>query len=634
VAILLLAVRSAGAADPDPIFAATRAAIAERLIVGSQVLGFHLRDKAFTELPSEGALLIGFDCGVGKFFDIKTVYALRPLYRTARGKTYVRDHGLFADQQLGAKKVLKSKVLETVRILARPGYAVSGITIRAGLNINGLSVTFSRINGKTLDPGKSYESPWVGDRTGGTERSLDGNGAAVVGVFGSEDEVHISSLGLWYLNPLTLPDTQPADQAPEKKPVVPRGGPPPKGADPPPPAPEPADVAPEAEPPAAAQKPPAAPKGTNWLPFVIFGVVTVPVLLGLLVAVGRKGRAQDRDQPDLDLAQRRPSSPPASAMMPPRSGTPLEPRPEPWGSRAGNPESPQNARARKEVLGTLFGIAALQFVFGLIAVTVIPDQIACGPVPPQAIPIMVAIVVGIALAFAGLGWWAQSQPLPAAITGLVLYLVVFLLDFLSNPALVTRGIYVKVAIIAALIRAVQSAAKIDTRWKPEAQSWLPEERRPASSTVPWGGAEGRPDRVADPDPGILTPERLPPAGSAPLGSTGIREGSPLGGEPRPESLPSSPEALPISAQREVADELLRRIHSQEERPWWVQIGLWGIHSRSTAWVFVWIALFLTVVPPLCFFSVNKGVAVFGLFGLAALWYWLCIRWVDEHGSWS
>jgi hypothetical protein len=25
--------------------------------------------------------------------------------------------------------------------------------------------------------------------------------------------------------------------------------------------------------------------------------------------------------------------------------------------------------------------------------------------------------------------------------------------------------------------------------------------------------------------------------------------------------------------------------------------------------------------------------LFGLFGLAALWYWLCIKWMDDHNGW-
>jgi hypothetical protein len=217
---------------------------------------------------------------------------------------------------------------------------------------------------------------------------------------------------------------------------------------------------------------------------------------------------------------------------------------------------------------------------------------------------------------------------------LVLYLVVFLLDFMSNPALATRGIYIKIAIIAALVRAVQSAAKIDGRWQPEAVSRSREERAADLWTTPWSRDGGRAEPLRDPYAGPETPKRASLEGPGPCASVDIREGSPSGLAQRPEPFPSSGQVPPASPPREVIHELLNRIRAREERPWWVQVGLWGIHSRSTAWVFFWIALGLAVAPSLLLFTVNKGFAVCGLFGLAALWYWLCIRWVDEHGSWS
>src|SRR5206468_3607755 len=111
--------------------AAARAAVANGRIERSRPLGFHDSRTLFTELPSQGAILIGFDLGVGKFFNIETVYALRPVYLTAHGETQVRDHGLFRDQWRPGNKTLKSKVVHTVRVRARPGYAVAGITLRS-----------------------------------------------------------------------------------------------------------------------------------------------------------------------------------------------------------------------------------------------------------------------------------------------------------------------------------------------------------------------------------------------------------------------------------------------------------------------------------------------------------------------
>jgi hypothetical protein len=187
------------AAEPGkqaaPIFAAVRAALAKGEVQKTDLRGFALTKEAFHELPREGALLVGFDVGVGKFIAIENIYALRPVYRTAGGETIYGEHGLFEDQP-GQKK---SKVLRTVQLRAPEGYAVGSVTLRTGLNINGLSLTYLRINGSTLDPSQAYASEWVGDRTGGTESTISGDGAPVVGVFGKKDDVHVSALGLFCL---------------------------------------------------------------------------------------------------------------------------------------------------------------------------------------------------------------------------------------------------------------------------------------------------------------------------------------------------------------------------------------------------------------------------------------------------
>src|SRR5207302_7355980 len=64
------------AEDPAPLFTAAREAVARTRLAKSRLLGFHNQRKVFSEVPAEGAILIGFDLGVGKFFDIETVYAL------------------------------------------------------------------------------------------------------------------------------------------------------------------------------------------------------------------------------------------------------------------------------------------------------------------------------------------------------------------------------------------------------------------------------------------------------------------------------------------------------------------------------------------------------------------------------
>jgi hypothetical protein len=295
---LLLASPALGAADAEPVFAAARGAVREGRVDRTRALGFQASRRTFSELPPQGALLVGFDLGVGKFRNIETVYALRPVYQTALGEDVGDDHGLFRDRWLAVNKTLKSKVVRTVRVVARPGYAVGAITLRSGLNINGLSLTFMRVDGRSLDPGQSYTSDWVGDRTGGREASVGGEGGPVIGVFGSEDDVQVRSLGLYFFKPPAAaaqpPAVPPRPQKPAEPPPAPPGVERPAvlpaavPAGPEDPAPLPAPAAPTAAP-ARGQGVP------GWLPFAVFGAVSGLVFLVLAVASARKKRVVVHD---------------------------------------------------------------------------------------------------------------------------------------------------------------------------------------------------------------------------------------------------------------------------------------------------------------------------------------------------
>lgn len=71
---------------------------------------------------------------------------------------------------------------------------------------------------------------------------------------------------------------------------------------------------------------------------------------------------------------------------------------------------------------------------------------------------------------------------------------------------------------------------------------------------------------------------------------------------------------------------------RSEWPFLVRLGLWGLPNRASAWAFFWLSI-----------AVAVGCAAYGFvdarfFGgiamaLAALWYYLSIRWVDQHSRW-
>jgi hypothetical protein len=376
-ALLLSAVPSAGDGPANKtvsIFKAAEAAVDARRVERSKPLGFHNSRGLFTELPADGAVLVGFDVGIGKFLNIETVYALRPIYRTALGEKSGQEHGLFYGQRRVGRQTYKSKVLRRVRVVARTGYAVGGITIRSGLNINGFELTFMRISGRALDPEQSYTSDWVGDRTGGGERSLSGDGAAVVGVHGSQDVEHISSLGLIYMPvppaeaeaPAAPPRTEeaperpaapPREDAPEPPPAPPQeerveapaAAPrPEKKAEVPPPLnpardedrpwpapkpkPQPQRVA-QAEPTPAA---PAPSGGNISMPFLALVIVVATSLLAALGGYVRKRHFLDKGAGAVDLSKVRKPSPrtpaaPATPAAPPgpvaSTGVCAQPRP-------------------------------------------------------------------------------------------------------------------------------------------------------------------------------------------------------------------------------------------------------------------------------------------------------------------
>jgi hypothetical protein len=462
--------------EPNPLFGAAKAAVANGRVDKSKPLGFHDDRKPYSELPDMGAVLIGFDLGIGKFLDIDVVYAMRPLYLTQFGESSGDDHGLFHNRTLPNKKVLKTKVLRTVRVQARPGYAVAGVTVRSGLLINGLSLTYMKINGKSLDPSRTYTSEWIGDRTGGSERSIDGDGSPVVGVLGSQDDEHVMSLGLYFMNvpapavkpPVNPPEPrpsepkpQPIDKKPAGLPAAPVKGEPP--ADPPPEADEP-DASP-VDPPKPAAKD-AGGFGQMWIPTAIFAAVAVPVFLVLLVSLGRKRQVPEpkRSAPRRLIA--RPASPQTNpSESEPPTLEPFDPNDgwvDPAGFRLPPVESPELRKAKFQVSTTMFFIAGSQFVCGLILVSVMPGTLVGPNAPMGAVEILAGVVIVIALIFAGLGFWARFQPLAAGSVGLALYLLFFLLDFLANPQFVLQGILVKIAIVMGLVRAVTLAAQART----------------------------------------------------------------------------------------------------------------------------------------------------------------------------
>jgi len=174
---------------------AARLAVQNNRIAQSKVMGFNLVKFKYVDLPPQGGVLIGFDFGLGKFTKEDLIYAMRPIFLTSKGMIAGEEQGLFRDVQVGGR-LFKSKVERTVRVLAKPGYAVGGIWMRTGLFFDGMAMRYMKINGRVLNPRDAYDSDWVGNTKGGSPTTLSGGGAPILGVQGGKDEEHLLSMGV------------------------------------------------------------------------------------------------------------------------------------------------------------------------------------------------------------------------------------------------------------------------------------------------------------------------------------------------------------------------------------------------------------------------------------------------------
>jgi hypothetical protein len=329
---LLMLTGSAGSVwAQDSIFAAARNAVATGRFERSKAIGSQNPAGAFVETPSTGAVLVGFDLGVGTFVNYDVVYAIRPVYMTESGESYYHEYGLFSDRQTASRQY-KTRVLRTERIRAPHGYAVGGLTMRTGLGIDGLSVTFMRISGKSLDASQQQVSAWIGNRNGGSQQTIGGGGAPVIGVHGSQNDEHVRSLGLVYM--ITPRGVASAPVVAAKPPALTQPEPPAptvqrqaKAEAPPAPAKAEVKEAAAAEkktgdedkkaaetPASATKQPQRRPFEFNWVPLAAFGGIAVPLCLILLFTFGRKPSESKTRKPE---RQEKKQPKPVAAGKPP-----------------------------------------------------------------------------------------------------------------------------------------------------------------------------------------------------------------------------------------------------------------------------------------------------------------------------
>lgn len=133
----------------------------------------------FRDEAPPGGLLIGFDITV---LNNDTIKAIQPIYRTDKdAEVKGQPHG----------KIRPS----VVTVKAKAGYAVGAVDVNAGLWLDGMRVTFMRVQNGRLDPGDSYQSDYVGG-SGGGRTTLGGDGTPAIGIVGKANPIDCTGFGL------------------------------------------------------------------------------------------------------------------------------------------------------------------------------------------------------------------------------------------------------------------------------------------------------------------------------------------------------------------------------------------------------------------------------------------------------
>lgn len=130
----------------------------------------------YDDLAPEGGWLVGLRLTKGTNWG-GAIRAVQPIYQV--GDQY--HLGLRHGRKGGASRA---------QIIARPGYAIGKISIRAGLAMNAVQVEFQRVVGSKLDPQDNYQSKWIGCAGGSAYEPLSSDGNPIAGVSGSFFDDH------------------------------------------------------------------------------------------------------------------------------------------------------------------------------------------------------------------------------------------------------------------------------------------------------------------------------------------------------------------------------------------------------------------------------------------------------------
>lgn len=159
----------AAAALPDGLIA-----IPEKFVGGD-------RDRFQDLAPADGVLVgvrVGFASKPGGGTAISSI---RPVFRVGDRQVDGEPHGSLLGKE--------------TELVAKPGYAVGAVKMRAAVSLHGFELVYMKVDGDHLDPARSYNSKWVGNERGGLDRNVSTNGKIPVGIQGKAQDA-VKALGL------------------------------------------------------------------------------------------------------------------------------------------------------------------------------------------------------------------------------------------------------------------------------------------------------------------------------------------------------------------------------------------------------------------------------------------------------
>jgi hypothetical protein len=147
-----------------------------------EITGRPVRGDEFRETARSGGLLVGLRVGYIDAPGGRRIGSIQPIFQS--GETY----------QEGESK--GAPIPGTTTVMARPGYAISGVRVRSELIVDAIQVVFMKYKDGRLVPTDSYGSAWLGDPRVGNLKYVTGEGKPVVGIHGATDGRALNALGL------------------------------------------------------------------------------------------------------------------------------------------------------------------------------------------------------------------------------------------------------------------------------------------------------------------------------------------------------------------------------------------------------------------------------------------------------